>query len=430
MKSKKLSSLIGALSCAIFLAACSNASGGGGTSASADIFASAKTALRAMDVSMDLSSSNSGSLVSKSVKMGEIVNVNDTLPADKFFGIDETDKIGQGIAIYRRKGYDYDSLSGKTSESQCILEMCKKEVPEQITNLDFNKDYTQEVTGNYTIGSNSMTVVVKKFRVNHVKGSDEMMVFSVADVYAAADTQKNTNYGPYNSILKCKKNAFDALDTELYMFNQKAPSMKYYKKFVRDSSSKKTYTSFSTEKGHWEEMSITEAGITGYKRTSISGRSYINMKGDYSAIWSCSDQNFYSTYVLHKDGRVIKTGYFNENKELSSYIFFLNFITDLTGYSVKKVDNATYKLVNANGQEVAPVSRIPFNNNGSDQPDAYTYSIYENDMKSKGLSCSVASQIESMSESVKNHELKAADYISESCFDSSLPTVLASWLSN
>ena len=32
MKSKKLSSLIGALSCAIFLAACSNASGGGGTS--------------------------------------------------------------------------------------------------------------------------------------------------------------------------------------------------------------------------------------------------------------------------------------------------------------------------------------------------------------------------------------------------------------
>ena len=425
MKSKKLSSLIGALSCAIFLTACSNASGGG-SSDNADIFASAKTALRAMDVSVDIPAASSRSLVSKAL-LGQITENNGTVSADT------------GIGIDRWSSYTSDRLSGKTSESQCILEMCKKEVPEQITNLDFNKDYTQEVTGNYTIGSNSMTVVVKKFRVNHVKGSDEMMVFSVADVYAAADTQRNTNYGPYNSILKCKKNAFGTLDTELYMVPAGYSTKNYYKKFVRSSASEKRNITCSVESDntHWGDMTIASSGITGYKYDKSSGghMHYINLKGDYSAVFQVygSSPKISSIFVLAKDGSVIMNGTFGEGS-VNSYNYYLNFVSDLTGYKIKRVDSnghEMYKLVDANNEEKASVGCIPCNTGGTRQPDSYTYYISESDMNSLGLSCSVASQIDGMAESVKDHELKDENYFTSlNIFDTTLPTALASWLSN
>ena len=102
MKSKKLSSLLGALSCAIFIAACSNSSDTPnvlGQTQRALVFASAKTALKAMDVSMDLTNGLSSN-VSKNptLALGEIGS-DQTLPADKYFEINETDKIGQGIGM-------------------------------------------------------------------------------------------------------------------------------------------------------------------------------------------------------------------------------------------------------------------------------------------------------------------------------------------
>lgn len=447
MKTKKLCFWFCALSCAIFLAACSNASGGGGTSASADIFASAKTALRAMDVSVDLSSSGSRSALSRSAEqptMGEITSVGGTLPADKFFGINETDKIGQGIAINCWSDYSADWLSGKVSQSQCILEMCKKEVPEQITNLEYNKDYDQEVTGNYKIG-NLMTIVVKKLRVNHVEGSDEMTVFCVADVYAANDTARSDNKGPYNAILKCKANAVEnlnLLDTELYMFN--GNSQKFCAKFVRKSVNEKTKTCWETtqnDTNRWEAVTITPSGITGYKHAN-SRKHYISIKGGYSAMWFCYDQNVsqypYSSYVMDKDGCTIKVGFFDEDGNLGStgafngYLYYLNFVSGTTGYKVKRVDsnpNYSYKLLNANDVDVATIYRHScYRSYG--QPEPYTYVISESEMKNAGLSCSVASQIEGMSESVKNHELKAVDYISINSFDTTLPTALNTWLSN
>ena len=131
---------------------------------------------------------------------------------------------------------------------------------------------------------------------------------------------------------------------------------------------------------------------------------------------------------MDSDGRVIKYQEFDANGNAGDCKYFLNFISGLTGYKVKNA-NGSYKLLNANDAEVASLSQetcYTWGNNAA----AYTYAVTESEMKKAGLSCSVASQIEGMSESVKNKELKDADYISESSFDSSLPTALASWLSN
>ena len=193
-------------------------------------------------------------------------------------------------------------------------------------------------------------------------------------------------------------------------------------------------------------MTITPSGITGYKHAN-SRKHYISIKGGYSAIWFCHDQNVlqypyssypYSSYVMDKDGCTIKVGFFDENGNLGSagafngYMYYLNFVSGTTGYKVKRVDsnpNYSYKLLNANDVDVATIYRHScYKSYG--QPDPYTYVISESEMKNAGLSCSVASQIEGMSESVKNHELKDVDYISLNSFDTTLPTALASWLSN
>ena len=433
MKSKKLSSLIGALSCAIFIAACSNSSDTPnvlGQTQRALVFASAKTALKAMDVSMDLTNGLSSNVSKNStLALGEIGS-DQTLPADKYFEINETDKIDQGIGINRWADYSADQLKGKTDESQCILEMCKKEVPENLSGLDFNKDFTQELSANYTIGSNPMTIVLKKFRINHTVGSDEMTVLSTVDVYAANDTARATNYGPYNSILKCKLNSVGTLDTELYMVHASRDSEKRFAKFVRKSLAEKTKTSLSksqSDNNRWEDVTVTASGITGYKHAN-SRKHYINIRGDYSAMWFNYGSNGSRAQVMDSDGRVIKFQEFDANGNADACKYFLNFISGLTGYKVKNA-SGSYKLLNANDEEVALLSQetcYKWGNNNA----AYTYAVTESEMKKAGLSCSVALKIAGLDEAVKNKELKDADYISESGFDSSLPTVLASWLSN
>ena len=422
-----------------------NPSGNGG----ADIFASASAALRAMDISLDVSASTSVSnnMISKTadLKIGEIEAVDGTLPADKFFGIEETDKIGQGIGIDRWSDYGADGLSGKTGESQCMLGMCKKEVPDQISGLEFNKDFTQEVTANYTIYSTVKTIVLKKFRVNHADGSDEMTVFAIADLYDASDTARSNKNGTYNAILKCKKNAFETLDTELYMIDESG-SQKFCAKFVRKSASEKTNTSWQStpyDNNRWEEVSITKDGITGYKFANSQKR-YINIKDGYSACLSLFPEipgiqitTPYTVRVFDADGRSIKVDLLDNSGNQVSVpnlypYYYLNFVNEIAGYKIKKVssnDNSlfgVYKLVDADDQEVADVMRVScyrFSNYSG-----YTYAITESEMKNKGLSCSVASQIKGMAESVKDHELKDEDYISQSKFDSSLPTALAAWL--
>ncbi len=445
---------------AIFFA-CSNSSGGGaalggGTdvvnpsgNGGADIFSSASAALRAMDISLDVSASTSVSnnMISKTadLKIGEIEAVDGTLPADKFFGIEETDKIGQGIGIDRWGEYGADGLSGKTGESQCMLGMCKKEVPDQISGLEFNKDFTQEVTANYTIYSTVKTIVLKKFRVNHVDGSDEMTVFAIVDLYDASDTARSNKNGTYNAILKCKKNAFETLDTELYMIDESG-TQKFCAKFVRKSASEKTKTSWQSapyDNNRWEDVSITKDGITGYKFANSQKR-YINIKDGYSACLSLFPEayygvqvsNPYTVRVFDADGRSIKVDSFDHDGNqvgINVYpYYYLNFVNEIAGYKIKKVssnDNSlfgVYKLVDADDQEVADVMRTScyrFSNYSG-----YTYTIAESEMKKAGLSCSVASQIKGMAESVKGHELKDEDYISQSKFDSSLPTALAAWL--
>ena len=434
MKSKKLSSLLGALFCAIFIAACSNSSDAPNVldqTQRALVFASAKTALKAMDVSMDLTNGLSSNVSKNStLALGEIGS-DQTLPADKYFEINETDKIGQGIGINRWADYSADQLKGKTDESQCILEMCKKEVPENLSDLDFNKDFAPDLSANYTIGSNPMTIVLKKFRINHTVGSDEMTVLSTVDVYAANDTARATNYGPYNSILKCKLNSVGTLDTELYMVHASRDNEKRFAKFVRKSLAEKTKTSLSktqNDDNRWEDVTVTASGITGYKHAN-SRKHYINIRGDYSAMWFNYGSNGSRAQVMDSVGRVIKFQEFDANGNAGDCKYLLNFISGLTGYKVKNA-NGSYKLLNANDEEVASLSQGTCYKWGNNSATAYTYAVTESEMKKAGLSCSVASQIEGMSESVKNHELKAADYISESSFDSSLPTALASWLSN
>lgn len=437
MKSKKLSSLIGALSCAIFIAACSNSSDTPnvlGQTQRAVVFASAKTALKAMDVSLDLTNGLSSN-VSKSstLALGEIES-GQTLPADKYFEINETDKNGQGIGINRWADYSADQLKGKTSQSQCILEMCKKEVPEKVAGLDFNKDFAQELSANYTIGSNSMTIVLKKFRINHTIGSDEMTVLSTVDVYAANDTARATNYGPYNSILKCKLNSVGTLDTELYMVHASRDSEKHFAKFVRKSLTEKTKTSLSktqSDNNRWEDVTVTASGITGYKHAN-SRKHYISIRGDYSAMWFNYGSNVSQVnraQVMDSDGRVIKYQEFDANGSAGACKYFLNFISGLTGYKVKNA-NGSYKLLNANDAEVASLSQETCYKWGNNSAAAYTYAVTESEMKNAKLSCSVALKIAGLDEAVKNKELKDADYISESRFDLSLPTALASWLSN
>lgn len=440
MKSKKLSSFIGALSCAIFIAACSNSSDTPnaasllGQTQRAVVFASAKTALKAMDVSLDLTNGLSSN-VSKSstLALGEIES-GQTLPADKYFEINETDKNGQGIGINRWADYSADQLKGKTSQSQCILEMCKKEVPEKVAGLDFNKDFAQELSANYTIGSNPMTIVLKKFRINHTIGSDEMTVLSTVDVYAANDTARATNYGPYNSILKCKLNSVGTLDTELYMVHASRDSEKHFAKFVRKSLTEKTKTSLSktqSDNNRWEDVTVTASGIAGYKHAN-SRKHYISIRGDYSAMWfnyGSNGSQVNLAQVMDSDGRVIKYQEFDANGSAGACKYFLNFISGLTGYKVKNA-NGSYKLLNANDAEVASLSQETCYKWGNNNAAAYTYAVTESEMKKAGLSCSVALKIAGLDEAVKNKELKAADYISESSFDSSLPTALASWLSN
>ena len=399
-----------------------------------DIWANAKAAIDAIDVSYEVYDSTQSSRAA----LGEITNEGESLDVAFY---DYTSTVRTGIGIEQRSSYSNNILSGKTDTTQCILNMIKREIRNGIDSISFNKTFKKgvnftEIAPTYDIDGNSMNVDLHTLYIVHESDSKQMYIYSKVEILVGTESN-----GYFYSVLKCTENTKGTLDTDLYMFGKASDVIRNWDYTRFDcTSTQKIKTRFHRDgKGYkWDSLTINSDGIKGYSYKDRSSKSEsenycIYLKGDYCAVYQKNQHETntsYEKFASGENGKIIKHLSIDNNGTIGSWTYNLNFISELqsgtSGYKIKLESGSgqegVYKLYK-NDEPGVQVWRVDYNYDGV---DVYTYVLPEDNMT--GFTCSAASSIDPMVLVVENMTFKEADYVNTASFDTSLPEKLSEWI--